>query len=98
MIIGKVKFTVEYTSWETGEKSTLSTEVEFDDRGDTISYFYSFHDLNGMLIGARGRGVHKNVIVAEDPLNFVIKHASYNIDNFLVRRKRIFRVLETSVC
>jgi hypothetical protein len=98
MIIGKVKFTVEYTSWETGEKSTLSTVVEFDDRGDTISYFYSFHDLNGMLICARGRGVHKNVIGAEDPLNFSIKHASYNIDNFLVRRKRIFRVLETSVC
>ena len=91
MIIGKVKFIVEYTSLDTGEKLILSTLVDFEDSGDTISYSYSLRDSNGNLIGGKGRGIYKKLIGTADPLEFAINHATYSMNNFIVQRKRILK-------
>jgi hypothetical protein len=98
MIIGKAKFVVEYTSLENGEKIILSTIVEFEDRGDSISYLHSLRDSSNKLIGGKGRSIYKKNIDSTNPLEFAIKHAVYSIDNFLVNRKRVFKVIEMHIC
>ena len=92
----KVRFTVEFTSWVDNAKSILSTIVIFEDRQDCVYFGYQFIDNNGNMIGGKSQSITKKIINA-DELEFSINYAIHSIDNFRVSRKRVFKVIDTTL-
>lgn len=93
----KVKFTVEFTSWIDNSKSILSAVINFEDRQDCIYYSYQFKDKNNNLIGGKSQAISKRIIETDNQLDFSVKYATHSIDNFRVSKKRIFKVIETTI-
>jgi len=49
------------------------------------------------MIGGKSQSISKRIIDTNDELEFSIKHATHNIDNFRVDRKKTFKVIETTL-
>lgn len=95
MIIGKVKYTVEYTDYATLETSIISTTIDFDDRDSVIYFTYIFYTLGNQFICSVSQAIPKQIIGQSDKLSFAIDYAAYSINHYRLNRKAIFKVLET---
>jgi len=89
-VIGTVFLKVEYTP--TGE--ILETTFNLEEREHGVSYLWVIKGKNGNLIAARGNGIDQRVLKPENKLQQIFEHALYNINNYLLGRKRIFKVIE----
>ncbi|MEO8406104.1 MAG: hypothetical protein ABI480_15960 [Chitinophagaceae bacterium] len=92
----KVNFEIEYISLYGGGVEIIFTTIDFLDTGHSFDYSYILKDAENRHIAGRGASIYKKTIDT-DELQFLITHAMHNINDFLINRKRHFKVLKASL-
>ena len=92
-LVGKILVTVRHLP----STQIIDTTILFEDRGDSIYYYWTFKDLSGEHIAGKSLLISKKVIGIGE-FEYAIKHSKFSIDNYKIDRQKVFEVLEIKKC